>query len=203
MANLVEAWNADSELHARCNLLIVGGDLEHPSCDEGIELQRMTRVLPSAALSDSAARGLLLAGHRPNDTVVRWLAAVRYGRPGLAAPFGVYVCASMKEEFGIALLEAMATGLTVVAPNGGGPATYVEHGVTGILVDTGDGTALARSIAAALDLAGGAQGGANAARARSMIANKFTIEAMASALSEVYRGVAVATEPVAWELSVS
>ncbi|WP_104201378.1 glycosyltransferase [Cryobacterium sp. Y29] len=208
MASLVEAWNADSELRARCNLLIVGGDLEHPSCDEGIELQRMTHIVPGGtlaggALADLAARGLLLAGHRPNDTVARWLAAVRYGRPGLAAPFGVYVCASMKEEFGIALLEAMATGLTVVAPNGGGPATYIEHGVTGILVDTGDGAALARSIAKALDLAGGAQGGANAARARSMVANKFTIEAMASALGEVYRGVAVATEPVAWELSVS
>ncbi|WP_104195790.1 glycosyltransferase [Cryobacterium sp. M15] len=208
MASLVEAWNADAELRARCNLLIVGGDLEHPSCDEGIELRRMTHILPGGdlaggALADLAARGLLLAGHRPNDTVARWLAAVRYGRPGLAAPFGVYVCASMKEEFGIALLEAMATGLTVVAPNGGGPATYIEHGVTGILVDTGDGAALARSIAKALDLAGGAQGGANAARARSMVANKFTIEAMASALGEVYRGVAVATEPVAWELSVS
>ncbi|WP_104178609.1 glycosyltransferase [Cryobacterium sp. Y50] len=203
MASLVEAWNGDTQLRARCNLLIVGGDLEHPSFDEDIELQRMTNILPGGVLADSADRGLLLAGHRPNDTVARWLAAVRYGRPGLSAPFGVYVCASMKEEFGIALLEAMATGLTVVAPNGGGPATYVEHGVTGILVATGDGAALARSIAEAVDLAGGTQGSANAIRARSMVANKFTIEAMASALGEIYRGVAVATEPAAWELSVS
>ncbi|MDJ0378174.1 glycosyltransferase [Cryobacterium sp. PH31-L1] len=200
MAALVEAWSGDPSLQARSNLLIVGGDLEHPSRDEGIELQRMQAAVTGTATS---ARGLLLAGHRANDTVARWLAAARYGRPGLAAPFGVYVCASMKEEFGIALLEAMATGLTVVAPNGGGPATYVEHGVTGFLVDTGDGDALGHSITDALTLAAGAHGGANAARARSMVANRFTIEAMASTLTEVYRDVAVASEPIAWELSVS
>ncbi|TFD60279.1 glycosyltransferase [Cryobacterium suzukii] len=203
MAALVEAWTGSATLQQRCNLLIVGGDLEHPSFDEGVELARMARSLPGSGRDDSASHGLLLAGHRANDTVARWLAAVRYGRPGLAAPFGVYVCASMKEEFGIALLEAMATGLTVVAPNGGGPATYVEDGVTGILVDTGDGAALARSMAEAVDLAGGARGGANATRARSMVANNFTIGAMASALTDVYRDVAVATEPAAWELSVS
>ncbi|MDJ0348569.1 glycosyltransferase [Cryobacterium sp. PH29-G1] len=215
MAALVEAWSQDPILQGRCNLLIVGGDLRHPSSDERAELRRMHAALAgpvgsagSAGIADSAgaaaaARGLLLAGHRANDTVARWLAAVRYGRPGLAAPFGVYVCASMKEEFGIALLEAMATGLLVVAPNGGGPATYVEHGVTGFLVDTGDGNALARSIAEALTEAAGVRGGANADRGRRMVANNFTIEAMARTLTEVYRDVAVTTEPIAWELSAS
>ena len=203
MAALVETWTGDPILHERCNLLIVGGDLEHPSCDEGIELARMGRSLPSGGVAHAASHGLLLAGHRANDTVARWLAAVRYGRPGLAAPFGVYVCSSMKEEFGIALLEAMATGLAVVAPNGGGPATYVEHGVTGFLVDTGDRSALGAGISDALALAAGAHGGEYADLARRMVADNFTIEAMASTLGAVYRDVAVATEPVAWELSVS
>jgi glycosyltransferase involved in cell wall biosynthesis len=203
MAALVEAWNTDLALQARCNLLIVGGDLEHPSFDEDSELQRMARSVAGGALTDSAAHGLLLAGHRANDTVARWLAAARYGRPGLAAPFGVYVCASMKEEFGIALLEAMATGLTVVAPTGGGPATYIEEGVTGFLVDTGDSSALTRGITHALALAAGVHGGENAARARNMVAAKFTIEAMASTLAVVYHDVAVAIDPVAWELRVS
>ena len=203
MAALVEAWNTDPVLQSRCNRLIVGGDLEHPSFDEGKVLQRMARSLASGNLDDAPARGLLLAGHRANDTVTRWLAAARYGRPGLAAPFGVYVCASMKEEFGIALLEAMATGLMVVAPDGGGPATYVEHGVTGFLVNTGDSAALAGSITDALTVAGGIHGGANAARARSMVLDNFTIEAMATTLADVYRDVAVAFEPAAWELSVS
>ena len=200
MAALVEAWGGDPSLQSRCNLLIVGGDLEQPSGDERTELEGIARAL---AGRDAADAGVLLAGHRANDTVARWLAAVRYGRPGLSAPCGVYVCASMKEEFGIALLEAMATGLTVVAPNGGGPATYVEHGVTGLLVDTGDREALALSITQALALAGSVQGGSNSARARTMVAGTFTIEAMASALTDVYRDVAVAVEPAMWQLSAS
>jgi glycosyltransferase involved in cell wall biosynthesis len=203
MAALVEAWCTTPSLQQRCNLLIVGGDLEHPSFDERDELQRIHTAMADGTGAAESARGLLLSGHRANDTVARWLAAVRYGRPHLAAPFGVYVCASMKEEFGIALLEAMATGLTVVAPDGGGPATYVEHGVTGMLVDTGDPAALGRAVMDALTLAASVHSGTNAALARDMVANKFTIEAMATALTEVYRDVAVALDPVVWELSAS
>ena len=66
-------------------------------------------------------------------------------------PRGIYACASIKEEFGIALLEAMACGLYVVAPAGGGPATYVEDGVTGRLTATWDVVALRSAVSAALD----------------------------------------------------
>jgi glycosyltransferase involved in cell wall biosynthesis len=64
------------------------------------------------------------------------------------------VSASRKEEFGLAIVEALAAGLPVVAPLAGGPATYVEDGRTGYLVDTGDPTALVRGVAGALDLSG-------------------------------------------------
>lgn len=184
MATLVEAWLADAGLRARCNLLVVGGDLEHPSGEERRQLDRIDTALPRA---QAAAGGLLLAGHRANDTVAHWLAATRYGRPGLAAAHGAYVCASVKEEFGIALLEAMATGLPVVAPAGGGPATFVDDGVTGFLVDTRDARSLARGIAGALDLSGGALGAANARRAHDRVARDFAIQTMADALSRVYR----------------
>jgi glycosyltransferase involved in cell wall biosynthesis len=193
MAALVEAWAADPALRVACNLLIVGGDLRAPSADERAQLDRMAEAVP---LADAAGRGLLLAGHRGNDTVARWLAAVRFGRQGLAAPNGVYACASMKEEFGIALLEAMATGLPVVAPNSGGPATYVENGVTGLLVDTGDPAALARGITDALAIAAGPCGNAFAERAAEMVARSFTIQTMASSLAGVYRAVSVTGEPV-------
>ena len=49
------------------------------------------------------------------------------GLGSLIGPSGAYVCGSLKEEFGLAILEAMAAGLPVVAPAGGGPATYVEE----------------------------------------------------------------------------
>jgi glycosyltransferase involved in cell wall biosynthesis len=200
MATLVHAWADDAALRERCNLLIIGGDLEHPSFDERGQLDLIGKAIP---LADAAEHGLLLAGHRANDSVARWLAAARHGRPGLAAPNGVYVCASMKEEFGIALLEAMATGLTVIAPDKGGPATYVEHGTTGFLVNTSDAAALAGGIGDALELAAGPFGDEFARRAADMVASTFAIQAMASTLAEVYNSVAQAQEALDWALSLS
>jgi len=200
MATLVEAWAANPALRQRCNLLVVGGDLEHPSRDEQEELDRMAAVSP---LVGAPAHGLLLAGHRPNATAAYWLAAARYGRPGLAAPHGVYVCASVKEEFGLSLLEAMATGLVVVAPGSGGPATYIEGGVTGFLVDTRDTVALARAVMDALDAAVGPGDSARAERARNMVAQNFTIQAMAARLSTVYASVDAAHQRVVSPVTVS
>jgi glycosyltransferase involved in cell wall biosynthesis len=189
MATLVEAW-ASGPLRERANLLIIGGDLEHPSLDEREQLERIDAAVP-AAERDSA--GLILAGHRPNDVAAFWLAAARFGLPGLTPAGGVYVCASVKEEFGIALLEAMATGLMVVAPDGGGPATYVQDGVTGVLTQTWDAARLEAGVAAALDVAAGPDG-ERADAAHEMVRSSFTIQAMATALGPVYRGVAAEEE---------
>ncbi|WP_445337780.1 glycosyltransferase [Clavibacter sp. CFBP 8614] len=204
MASLAHVWAADPALRSRANLLIVGGDLDAPTTEERDQLARMLDAVPGAGgPADAARHGLLLAGHRGNDTVTRWLAAVRYGRPGLTAPGGAYACASIKEEFGVALLEAMSMGLPVVAPASGGPATYVEDGVTGLLVDTTDPGELATGIARALDIAAGPDADDAADRARDMVARTFTIQAMAGTLSRVYRDVAAADDRTLWELSAS
>lgn len=185
MASLVSAW-ADSPLAERANLLIIGGDLEQPSADEREQLALIDAVVAPA---ERLARGLLLPGHQANATAATWLAAARFGVPGLAASGGAYVCASLKEEFGIALLEAMATGLVVVAPDAGGPATYVEHGDTGFLVATWDRARMIEAIDAALDRA--ARGGPEVAeRAHAMVSDRFTIQGMAATLAPVYAGVA-------------
>jgi glycosyltransferase involved in cell wall biosynthesis len=189
MAALVEAW-ADDALAERANLLVVGGDLRHPSRDEREQLDRIDAVVPSV---DRAGAGLLLAGHRPNGVTARWMAAARLGLPGLVAPGGIYACASMKEEFGLAILEAMATGLFVVAPDGGGPATYIDDGATGILTATWDRARLQDALRAALETAAREAATADDARAersRAMVHQHFTIERMSHALADVYDGVA-------------
>ncbi len=195
MATLVATW-AGSALSERANLLVVGGDLDSPSPDEREQLDLIAQAVPEDAWS---ARGLLIAGHRPNDVTARWLAAARLGMPGRAAPGGAYVCASMKEEFGLALLEAMAAGLVVVAPDGGGPATYVLDGDTGFLTATWDSARLEEAVDAALDRAAEAAADSDgdlARRARRIVADRFTIQAMARALAPVYRGVAAAEEEI-------
>lgn len=190
MATIVEAWaGADAAgaagvpLRDRANLLLIGGDLEHPSADEREQLDLIDAIVPA---DRHRVSGLLLPGHRPNDTVARWVAAARFGLPGLAAPRGVYVCGSLKEEFGIALLEAMGSGLLVVAPQGGGPSTYVRQGDTGWLTRTWDVDALRQAMGEALTAASIETTEARAARSRDTVERSFTIQAMARSLSGVY-----------------
>ncbi|GGK71711.1 glycosyltransferase [Ornithinimicrobium pekingense] len=187
MVTLARAWADHPHLADRCTLVVVGGDLARPTADEAEQLALLDAVVPR---QDGPARGFLLAGHRSNPTVAVWLSAARRGRPGLSAPGGVYVCASVKEEFGIALCEALGSGLVVVAPDHGGPPTYVEHGRTGVLVETTDPVALAGAVADALDLAAAPDAPAREAHARQVVADRFSIETMAGALARVYREVA-------------
>lgn len=185
MATIVQAW-AGSDLRESTNLLLIGGNLQNPSNDEREQISLIDGIVePEKRLLS----GLLMPGHRPNDTVARWVAAARTGILGLAAPNGVYVCGSLKEEFGIALLEAMASGLVVVGPNGGGPATYVEQGHTGFLTTTWHTMLLADSIKAALMRAADQSTEERAAYARSVVRDRFTIEAMARTLTGVYAKV--------------
>ncbi len=187
MATLVEAWAGDPELAERCNLLIVGGDLAEPSPDEREQLALIAGVLTRFP---AAAAGLMMPGHRPNDVVAVWLAAARAGRAGGNAPDGVYVCSSLKEEFGLALLEALASGLVVVGPAAGGPATYIDDGVTGVLVDTRQPDEVARAMRVAFDLATAPGQAERINRATERISADFTVQAMADRLSAIYAGAA-------------
>ena len=180
MARLVEAYAADATLRCRANLVIVGGDLDDPTPEERSEIDQIEAAL---AVHPEAAEGLVMLGHQPHDDVLRVLAAAEAGLMPEIAPGGAYTCASRKEEFGLAIVEALATGLVVVAPRAGGPPSYIEDGLTGCLVDTLDRPALATAIGDALDLAGRP---GRSERARALVAERFSIRAMSDALIPIY-----------------
>jgi D-inositol-3-phosphate glycosyltransferase len=50
------------------------------------------------------------------------------------------------ESFGMAALEALASGRPVIATNAGGPATIITHGVDGLLTPPDDATQLAHNL---------------------------------------------------------
>lgn len=186
MDRLARAWAGSDTLRTETNLVIVGGDLEQPSADELGVLGDLDEILGDG---DQRRRtGAILLGHRPHDAVAGVLAIAVAGLRGLIAAGGVYVAASAKEEFGLAIVEALGAGLTVVAPAGGGPATYVDNGDTGVLTDTRSIGALRAAIVDARRLV---DRPGRAARARTMVRDDLTIAAMAASLVDVYAGIGV------------
>ena len=177
---LVEAWAGDPVLREAFNLVVVGGDLRSPSPVERVVLAAVRAALDR---HPGSADGLVMLGARPHQQLAVVLAAAHAGVAPFLGPDGVYACASIKEEFGLAIVEALAAGLAVVAPDDGGPPTYVEDGVTGVLVDTASPIALRAGIAraASLRLIPG-----RSTRARTQVATHASLTAMAGALTELY-----------------
>ncbi len=179
MDRVVAAWAGDPQLRDACNLVIVGGDLDTPSVTEQGVLDTIDRLVPVA---DRRRAGLALLGGRPRADIARLLVATVSGRPNGWAGDGVYVDGAVKEEFGLAVLEAMAAGLVVVAPSTGGPSTYVDDGDTGVLVDPG--ADMGSAIREAFGLV---PWDGRIERARTLVEQRYSIDTMAEQLVDLYR----------------
>ena len=75
-----------------------------------------------------------------------WLPGERSDVPEIMRGLDCFVLPSLAEGISNTILEAMASGLPVIATDVGGNAELVEHSKTGLLVPAGDAEALAEEI---------------------------------------------------------
>lgn len=100
---------------------------------------------------DIAGDGVCMADLRQKvdelklEGTVRLLGQVR-DIPSLLSEASVFTLASLTEGISLTVLEAMATGLPVVATRVGGNPEVIEDGITGLLVPPSDPTALAGAL---------------------------------------------------------
>lgn len=103
----------------------------------------------------------------------------------LMAALDVYLSASHTESFGLAIVEAMACGLPVVATATEGAREIIEINKTGILVPLGETEALARTVISLLD--NPTARARLSQQARQAARERFGLEKMVTATEQVYR----------------
>ncbi|MCI0353852.1 MAG: glycosyltransferase [Acidobacteria bacterium] len=96
--------------------------------------------------------------------------------PELLRDLDVFVLPSVSEGFPLVLLEAMASGRTVVATRSGGPEEVVEDGKTGLLVPAASTDALSAAIVRVL--ADRALAGELARNARALVETRYSLQQM-------------------------
>ncbi len=132
---------------------------------------------PRRAAIEAAFAGL------PAERLV-WLGAVDGDRlPALYAAADLMVWPAIDEAYGMALLEAQATGLAVVAGHSGGVGDIVAAGTTGELVPPGDAAAFAGALGALID--DPARRAAYAAAAEARVAAEHDLARAAARLDRV------------------
>ncbi|MEU1295575.1 glycosyltransferase family 4 protein [Streptomyces sp. NPDC005840] len=175
---LVGAWLA-AGLHRAGTLVLVGG---HPGAGSGPEREVGQRVAALLAAHPEAAGRLALLPAMPNTDVRRLHRALAHRAPHACT---WYVCPSAKEEFGIAVLEAMEAGLPVAGPRCGGVAHYLRDGINGLLMDTSTASGLTdglRRLASVRD----DDRRRYAAAGRKLVASRFSVRRTADELTVEY-----------------
>jgi glycosyltransferase involved in cell wall biosynthesis len=131
-------------------------------------------ALQKAAVQAGVAERACFTGRVDPETLMRWYAAA-----------DVFALPSSSEAQGIVALEAMASGLPVVASDVGGLRRTVEDGRTGFLVPAGDVQSLARRLAEVLS--DQARARAMGQAARRSVEQHFSWTRAVEATASVYR----------------
>ncbi len=147
---------------------------------DGLEWQSLVAGDGSARAEVEAAFDALAPGR------VRFLGAMAPDDlPALAAACDLMVWPALNEAYGMALLEAQAAGLPVVAGHSGGVAAVVRDGETGRLTAPGDARAFAEAVRGLLEAPGTRRAMAEAAVAA--VAAEHDLSAAAGRLDAVLR----------------
>jgi sugar transferase (PEP-CTERM/EpsH1 system associated) len=141
-----------------------------------------------------AACEMILADAGVRD--LAWLPGERADVPAVMRGLHAFALPSLAEGISNTILEAMASGLPVLATAVGGNADLVEEGVTGLLVPPADVDAMAQALAR---LAADPPRAAAMGRAgRAAVEAKFSLRAMVGAYEGLYnQALASAGLPVA------
>jgi glycosyltransferase involved in cell wall biosynthesis len=123
-----------------------------------------------AALRTLGPERVVFGGVVTDDDLAAWYAAT-----------DLFVWPALREAYGLAMLEAQASGLPVVAGRDGGVTEVVRDGVTGILCPPRDAQAFAAAVVALLD--DPARRAAMAARAQAFVAAERSLDRAARTLA--------------------
>jgi glycosyltransferase involved in cell wall biosynthesis len=131
--------------HRPINLAVLGQVSPHKGHDDAVAALKILGSEYRLLIGGEGERSYLqtLNGHRQG-------AAVEFlGRVDPRSFFetaDVLLAPSWEEPFGIVLLEAMASGIPVIATNGGGPREIIREDVDGVLVPARNPQALAAAV---------------------------------------------------------
>lgn len=193
--NRAADW-AQTGLPGRDGIGIVGRVRPEKGTDLFIDV--MLKVLPARPQATAVVMGRWKAGHAAfQRTLVEKLRAARIHNrvifmgevgadrmPVLMRSLALVVAIPRYEGYGLTPLEAMASGVPVVASNTGAFADMIEEGVTGHVVPVGDVEASAHAVASLLDDLEARQRMGSQARERAV--RRFSSEREAEGIAEVY-----------------
>jgi sugar transferase (PEP-CTERM/EpsH1 system associated) len=126
-------------------------------------------------------QSLLRAG---NAAELAWLPGERADVAELMQLMDAFVLPSLAEGVSNTILEAMASGLPVIATAVGANAELVQHGVTGVIVPSGDAGAMAEAIVHQVKNPESSRAMGRAARDAAV--QRFSIAAMAANYQGLY-----------------
>lgn len=154
----IRALEIDSSLSRRLRLVMIGDGPLRAECKQ---------LLDAAGISDLA-----------------WLPGERNDIAEIMGGLDCFVLPSLAEGISNTILEAMASGLPVIATDVGGNADLVTSGITGQIVPAGDPEALANQIIKFANAPGQAK--IMGRRGRERVEEKFSMNAMVGAYLDAY-----------------